>query len=61
MNHNEECLSYEKTNYYRDELLEIIEKYFGSDQETKIKDWKLQYNQLQIQNAKLKAKNKKED
>lgn len=29
-----------------------------TNQETQIKDWKLQYNQLQLQNAKLKAKNK---
>ena len=28
------------------------------NQETQIKDWKFQYNALQVQNAKLKAKNK---
>ena len=29
-----------------------------SNQQTQIKDWKFQYNNLQLQNAKLKAKNK---
>jgi hypothetical protein len=28
------------------------------NQDTQIKDWKFQYNALQLQNAKLKAKNK---
>ena len=28
------------------------------NQDTQIKDWKVQFNQLQLQNAKLKAKNK---
>ncbi len=45
----------------------VISKYVSKEksfrnimmnQETQIKDWKLQYNQLQLQNAKLKAKNK---
>jgi hypothetical protein len=29
-----------------------------NNQQTQIKDWKFQYNQLQLQNAKLKAKSK---
>jgi hypothetical protein len=28
------------------------------NQETQIKDWKFQYNMLQLENTKLKAKNK---
>jgi hypothetical protein len=45
----------------------VISKYVSKEksfrnimmnQETQIKDWKFQYNALQLQNAKLKAKNK---
>ena len=37
---------------------EITYKNIFTNQETQIKDWKFQYNALQLQNAKLKAKNK---